>query len=190
MATHDKLIFPSAIMRIIRHFFVSYLEFIDFSIMCVIDAVTVRQSEAQLQPRRPWTETTTPPTSSAPSTSAPSSSMGRMTLEAIMTQLVHMDATLDTLSDKLCQVNTRVSRIAWQQATISGFTAYTSPSPLASKDESDDDFDSDDADEDNGASSVSDDEMSTWFTYPLSPMTKRGSSFDMRVVIYIWRELA
>ena len=41
------------------------------------------------------------------------------------------------------------------------FTAYTSSSPSASKDESDDGFGSDDADEDNGASSLSDDEMST-----------------------------
>ena len=44
---------------------------------------------------------------------------------------------------------------------MGGFTAYTSPSPLALKDESDDGFGNDDADEDNGASSASDDEMST-----------------------------
>ena len=54
----------------------------------------------------------TPLASSAPSTSASSSSVGRVTLEAIMAQLVHMDTHLDTLSDELCQVNTRVSRIA------------------------------------------------------------------------------
>ena len=41
------------------------------------------------------------------------------------------------------------------------FTAYTSPSPPASEDESDDGFGSDDADEEDGASSLSDDEMST-----------------------------
>ena len=29
-----------------------------------------------------------------------------------MAQLVRMDACLDTLSDELCQVNTRVGRIA------------------------------------------------------------------------------
>ena len=50
-----------------------------------------------------------------------------------MAQLVLMDARLDTLSDKLCQVNTRVGRIARQQAVIGGFTAYTSPSPPASE---------------------------------------------------------
>ena len=84
---------------------------------------------------------------------------------ASFTQLQHMDTCLDTLSNELCQVNTYVGYIAWRQVAISGFTAYTSPSPLASEDESDE-------------GSNSDDEMSTWFTYPLSLMTKRGSSFD------------
>ena len=54
----------------------------------------------------------TPLASSAPSTFAPSSSVNEVTLEAIMAQFVCMDARLDTLSDKLCQVNTRVGRIA------------------------------------------------------------------------------
>ena len=44
---------------------------------------------------------------------------------------------------------------------MSGFTIASSPSPLASKDESDDGSDSDGADVDDGASSPSDDEMST-----------------------------
>ena len=44
---------------------------------------------------------------------------------------------------------------------MSGFTIASSPSPLASEDESDDGSDSDDADKDNGASLPSDDEMST-----------------------------
>ena len=101
-----------------------------------------------------------------------------------------MDAHLDTFSDELCQLNTCVDRIARKQATMDGFIAYTSPSPPASEDESDDDSDSDDADEDNDASSPNDDEMSTWCTYPLSLVTKRGSSFDMRIVIYIGGELA
>ena len=108
-----------------------------------------------------------------------------------------MDARLDTLSDKLCQVNTHVGRIAQWQAAMGGFTTYTSPSPLASKDESDDGASSDDADEagsddvneDDDASLASDDDMSTWCTYPLSLVIKRESSFDMRVVIYIGGEL-
>ena len=39
--TCDKLIFPSAITRILRHFSVSYLESTHFSVMCAIDATTV-----------------------------------------------------------------------------------------------------------------------------------------------------
>ena len=77
-----------------------------------------------------------------------------------MAQLVRMNARLDTLSDELCQVNTRVGRIARRQAIIGGFTASSSPSPQDSEDESDDDgFDGDDADEDDGASSSDDKEM-------------------------------
>ena len=105
--------------------------------------------------------TTTPLASTAPSTSAPSSFVGKVTLEAFMAQLVCMNARLDTLSDELCQVNTRVGRIARQQAVIGGFTITSSPSPPASKDESDDGFSSDDVDKDDGASLPSDDEMST-----------------------------
>ena len=44
-----------------------------------------------------------------------------------MAQLVCMDACLDTLSDELCQVNTRVGRIARRQAVMDGFTAASSP---------------------------------------------------------------
>ena len=72
-----------------------------------------------------------------------------------------MDARLDTLSDELCQVNTRVGRIARRQVVIGGFSVASSPSPPTSEDESDDGFGSDGANEDNGASLLSDDEMST-----------------------------
>ena len=76
-----------------------------------------------------------------------------------MAQFQRMDARLDILSDKLCQVNTRVGRIARRQAEMGG---YTMPSThVAPADESDaDDVDSDDEDDGN-ASSRSDDEMST-----------------------------
>ena len=94
--TRDKLIFPLAIIQIIRHFSISYPESDHFFIMGAIDAATVRQSGAQLRPRRTQTETETPPTSSTPSTSTPSSSKGEVTLNAIMAQLQHMDACLDT----------------------------------------------------------------------------------------------
>ena len=50
-------------------------------------------------------------------------------------------------------MNTRVGRIAQRQAVMGGFTASSSPSPQASKDESDD------ADVDDGTSSSDDKEM-------------------------------
>ena len=161
MATSDKLIFPSAITQILCHFSFSFPESPHFTVMSAIDAATIRRSETQLKPRRPWTEIATPPASTTPSTSAPSSSVGGVTLEAIMAQLVRMDAHLDTLSDELCQVNTRVGCIARQQAIMGGFTVASSPSPSTSEDKSDDGPSSDDADEGDGASSPSDDEMST-----------------------------
>ena len=110
--TRDKLIFPLAIMRILRHFSVSFPKSPHFTIISAIDATIVQWSEAQLRLRRPWTEMATPPAVTAPSTSSPSSSAGGVTLETIMAQLVRMVAHLDTLSDELCQMNTRVGRIA------------------------------------------------------------------------------
>ena len=106
----DKLIFPSTITRLLCHFYVSYPESSHFSYMYAIDAATVKRSIAQLHLRQPRTETAAPPASTTPSTPAPSSASG-VTLEAIMAQLVHMDACLNTLNDELCQVNTRVGRI-------------------------------------------------------------------------------
>ena len=81
----------------------------------------------------------------------------------VMVQLQRMDACLDTLSDELCQVNTRVGRIARQQAHLGGFVESPSPSPEASANKDDDgDFDDDDDDEENeNASSPNDDKMST-----------------------------
>ena len=46
--THDMLIFPFAIMRIIRNFSVPYPKSTHFTIMGAISVVFVRQSEAQL----------------------------------------------------------------------------------------------------------------------------------------------
>ena len=51
--TCDKLIFPSAVMRILRHFSVSYPKSTHFSVMCAIDVAIVRWSEAQLRLKRP-----------------------------------------------------------------------------------------------------------------------------------------
>ena len=46
-----------------------------------------------------------------------------------------MDARLNTFNDELCQVNTRVDRIARRQAVMGGYTVASSPE--ASEDESD-----------------------------------------------------
>ena len=73
-ATRDKLIFPSAIKRLLRHFSVPYPESPHFLFMCAIDAATVKRSFAQFRSRQPQLQTATPPTPSAPSTSASSTS--------------------------------------------------------------------------------------------------------------------
>ena len=73
-----------------------------------------------------------------------------------------MDAHLDTFSDKLFQVNTRVSRIARWQACLGGFVESLSlPSAAFETSEDDDDSDDDDDDEDADASSFDTNEMST-----------------------------
>ena len=81
----------------------------------------------------------------------------------------------------------------WRQARLGGFVESPSPSPEASEDEDGDgDFndDDDDEDEDENASSSDDYTMTAFVTYPLSFVTKRGSNFGMRVVMYIGGELA
>ena len=84
-ATCDKLIFPSAITRILHHFSVPFPVFDHFHVMCAIDAVTVKWSEVQFCSRR--SGSAAPPTPSTPSTSTPSTSTGGVTLDAIMAQL-------------------------------------------------------------------------------------------------------
>ena len=85
--TRDKLIFPSAIMQILCHFFVPFPSFDHFLVMCAIDYTTIKHSEAQ---SRSWQSDLAAPPScsapsrSAPSTSAPFSSLGDVTLGDIM----------------------------------------------------------------------------------------------------------
>ena len=43
--THDKLIFPSTIMRILCHFSIPFPDSDHFHVMCAIDAATIKQSE-------------------------------------------------------------------------------------------------------------------------------------------------
>ena len=83
-----------------------------------------------------------------------------------MAQLQRMDARLDTLSAELYQVNIRVGCIARRQVTMGGFApepTSSPPHPVASDsdaDDDDDDGDNDDALDDDGDTS-STDEMST-----------------------------
>ena len=93
-----------------------------------------------------------------PSTSAPSSTSG-VTLKDIMVQLQRINVHLDTFTDELCQVNTRVSRIARCWARFDGFATSRSPSLEASANE--DGEDSDDGVNVDAASSFNDDEMTT-----------------------------
>ena len=50
-ATLDKLIFPSAITRILRHISVPFPSSDHFTVMCAIDYATVKRSEAQFRLR-------------------------------------------------------------------------------------------------------------------------------------------
>ena len=68
---------------------------------------------------------------------------------------------------------------------MGGFTVASSPSPEVFENESDNGSGSADDAEDDDDGSPSDNEMSTWFTCYLSLVTKRWSSFEMRVVILI-----
>ena len=171
LVSRDKLIFPFAITRILRHFAVPFPSIDHFSIMCAIDYATVKGSEAQFRSRQ--TDSATPFSRSAssrstPSTSAPSSS-GDVSLGDVMAQLQCMDARLDTLFTELYQVNVRVGRIARRLVAMGDFAPKPTPSPphpVASDfdaeddDDDDDDGDDDDALDDDGDAS-STDEMST-----------------------------
>ena len=50
--TYDKLIFLSAITRILRHFSVPFPVFDHFHVMCAVDVAIVKWSKAQLRSRR------------------------------------------------------------------------------------------------------------------------------------------
>ena len=86
-ASHDRLIFPSAITRILRHFSVPFPSFDHFTVMCAIDYATVKLSEAQLRSRQSdlaAPSSRSAPSRSVPSTSAPPSSSGNVSLGDIM----------------------------------------------------------------------------------------------------------
>ena len=85
-ASRDKLIFSSAITRILRHFFIRFPASDPFTFMCAINATTVKRSEAQFRSRQ---QDSTPPSRLTPSysarpTFAPSSSSSDVSLRDIM----------------------------------------------------------------------------------------------------------
>uniref|UniRef100_A0A7N2MJ21 Uncharacterized protein n=1 Tax=Quercus lobata TaxID=97700 RepID=A0A7N2MJ21_QUELO len=100
-ATRDKLIFPSAITGVLRHFDVRFSSSDPFPVMGAIDACIVKRNKAQFHSRR--SESIATPTPTTLSTSAPFSSTSGVILEDIMAQFQRMDARLNTLSDELCQ---------------------------------------------------------------------------------------
>ena len=74
-ATCDKLIFPSAITRILCHFSIPFPFSNHFSVMCAIDYTTVKRSKVQFWSRQ------------SNSVAPPSSSLSDVTLGDIMAQL-------------------------------------------------------------------------------------------------------
>ena len=99
LASRDKIIFLSAIMRILCNFSIPFRTSDHFSYMCAIDAATVKRSKAQFRLRQ--SGSAAPPSRSAPSTFALSSSMNDVTLGDIMVQLQRVDARINTLFTKL-----------------------------------------------------------------------------------------
>ena len=89
-ATHDKLILPSAIMRILQRFSISIPSSPFFTTMGAISAGSIWRSEAQFQLKQPRgvtddpTASPVPPSSLTLSTFAPSCSAVGVTLDAIM----------------------------------------------------------------------------------------------------------
>ena len=65
LVSRDKLIFPSAITRILHHFSVSFLALDHFTFMCAINYATVKRSEVQFRLRQ--SRSAAPPSRSAPS---------------------------------------------------------------------------------------------------------------------------
>ena len=60
MATHDKLIFPLVITRILHHFSIPIPDSSYYTTLGAIDAGSIQQSKAQLRLKRPHVETTDP----------------------------------------------------------------------------------------------------------------------------------
>ena len=85
-ASCDKLIFPSAIARILHHFSIPLLAFDPFTFMCAINLAIIKCNEAQFRSQQKDSAPSTRPTPSrfAHSTSAPTSSTSDVSLGDIM----------------------------------------------------------------------------------------------------------
>ena len=71
-ASRDKLIFPSTIMRILRHFSVPFPSSNHFTVICAIYYATVKRSEAQFRSQQ--SDLAAPSSRSTPFRSTPSAS--------------------------------------------------------------------------------------------------------------------
>ena len=167
--THDKLIFPSAITHILTHLHVTIPPSPHFYVIGAISKEYIRRSVAQLTkkwphvgpsdaaPANPIAPSSRPSSSSAPS----SSSQAVISLVNIMEKFQHMHADfgsrLDHLSDEMCQMNTKIGRIAHRQSGLGGF----SPSPSLEHVEESSSSNGENDDGGNAFGSVCDDEMKT-----------------------------
>ena len=152
-ATYDKFIFPSAIMCILTHMHVTIPHSPLFYVIGAISKESIRKSAAQLATKRPRMGTMdaapAAPTSRPSSSSAlSSSSRADVSLIDIMEQLQHMHADfgscLNHLFNEMCQINTRIGRIARHQSRLGGFAPSPSPKLVVSSSDGGDD-DGDDA---------------------------------------------
>ena len=122
-ATHDKLIFPSAITHILTHMHITIPPSPHFYVMGAISKESIQRSATQLAAKRPRVEPSNvaladhvAPSSRPFSSSAPSSSSRAIVFFAnIMEQLqlmsVDFGSHLDHLFDAMCQMNTRIDHI-------------------------------------------------------------------------------
>ena len=120
------------------------------------ESIPIQQEEVEFWAAEEAAYDLRPPSSSAPSSS---SSRVEASLVAILDQIQQMHADfgsrLDTPFDEVCQINTRVSRIAHRQSCLGGFAPSSERDPSAEPSASGDD------DGDDASGSEYDDEMST-----------------------------
>ena len=201
--SHDKLIFPSFITRILLHAHVSILSSSHFYVMSVIRKESLVRSSSQLvaKTKRPRDDATLAQreetksrvaedsvyTSRHSSSSTPPSSSSRVeaTFAAILDQFQFVCGDIgdikktqafcgdlqDCLTNEMCQMNTRIERIAPHQSRLCGFV----PSPK--RDSLDAVFASGDDDD---ASNSSEDDMTTSQLSTFVHRDKNGKQYKSR----------